>query len=141
MSHSGLAFHLHTGHSVPTGAEKQQFQMGAGGAGFVNLATFPCFFGQVTKPLCVKFLNMKWRLFKNRSSLKPLPGLKPRILGLHLPLSSFLEHTTLSPLAYQSQIWGTQGCLREASHPIPSHPPLLPSFCSLRKKGYLVTTS
>lgn len=119
VSHSGLAFHLCTGHSVPTGAEKQQFQMGTGRAGFVNLATSPCFFGQVTKLLCVKFLNMKWRLFKNPSSLKPLPGLKPRILGLYLPFSSFLEHTTLSPLHARARSEGHRSERSRSSHPIP----------------------
>jgi hypothetical protein len=68
VSRSGLAFHLSTGQTVPRGAEKHQFLIGwewGGGAGFINLAISPCFFGQVTKPLCVKFLNMKRRLFKN----------------------------------------------------------------------------
>jgi hypothetical protein len=51
------------------------------------LAISPCFFGQVTKPLCVKFLNMKRRLFKNWSSLKSLPGLKPGFV----PFSQFFR--------------------------------------------------
>lgn len=109
-------------------------RIGDAGEGF-NLATSPCFFEQVTKPSCLQFLHTERRLFKNRSSLKSLPGPKPRVLGLCLPLNSFVEHTGPSTLTCWSQGPGRhrgQVCLREAGHP--------PS-CPLRKKGYLVTMS